>query len=261
MSPTRWICLGSICGLLVLAGTMRADSGPTNQEFQPDWQTPPGKELSPDQVQELLRHLQKNMTGLSSLRTRFIQVNDLQILEHPVITRGQFLFIPPFQVRFDIEQPYQSVILVNDQKLARYEKMGDDWHKLRPVSQEALIVVMKQTAGWLSGRYDLSDDAPFALTATAGQITTIVLTPRIDAIKKNIDRIELRWNADRTQLAELLIFQSNGDRTLIRFLDEIRNATYPAQLFDTSADQPASPPSYPIRQSETDDSRSSGVSR
>lgn len=261
MSPIRSTCWGFIFGLLLLAAAVRADPGATNQEFQPEWQTPPGEKLNSDQVQHLLHQLQKNMSGLASLRARFLQVNDLRILEHPVITRGQFLFIPPFQVRFDIEQPYQSVILVNDQKLARYEKMGDDWHKLRPASQEALIVVMKQTAGWLSGRYDLSDDAPFALTATSGQITTIVLTPRIDAIKKNIDRIELRWNADRTQLAELLIFQSNGDRTLIHFLDEIRNAAYPAQLFDTSADQPASPPSYPIRQSETDDSHSSGVSR
>jgi outer membrane lipoprotein-sorting protein len=196
------------------------------------------RQLSHEELQALLNRLETNLGGLKTLQVDFVQEKHLSIFTSVVKSEGRILFERPDKVRFEITQPFRSVLITNGEAVARYECESGGWKKLDAGDAPMVLIVTRQISAWLEGRFR-DESGTYDISAEAGEPPIIVLTPRDEGLRKYISAIRLRLDSAVARVTSVTICEPSGDYTLMTFADESRNAALPANAFDTTAATPA----------------------
>ncbi|TET35841.1 MAG: outer membrane lipoprotein carrier protein LolA [Planctomycetota bacterium] len=222
------------CSSIVSIGAEeKAEKDDSSSEDEKTARSMGGKELG-----ALLDRLEKNLGNLSSLKVSFEQEKHLSIFTDVVKSKGVCVFKKPDKLRFEITEPFQSVVITSGKSVAKYEKMEDEWKKIKSAGAELILKVTGQIASWLQGRFR-GKSTLYAISAVQGKTATIVLTPKSKKFRKRISKIELGISADETRITFVTIRESGGDYSTMVFSDEERDAGIEDSLFNTDGDAPA----------------------
>ncbi len=195
-------------------------------------------DLSAKELDTLLSKLEKNLSGIEQLHARFDQTKHISFFDEAIEAKGQLLFKAPHAIRFEILEPFQSVLIVNDKKVGKYEKTGKGWQKLRLHNPDSLALVMNQIADWMQGKFR-EQSRVFKISAEKKEDTqSIVLTPIPKGFAKLIARIEIVLKPDINGFSSITIREPGGDYTVLNFTSDLRNSELADELFDPSADAP-----------------------
>lgn len=204
------------------------DSGPTSSL------------LTETELEELLVTLEKELGSIQTIRTDFVQEKHLSIFINPVMARGRLFFLKPDNVRFEITEPFHSVLIAQSKSVAKYEFVENEWKKLNIGIPDALLMVTGQIATWLQGRFRDKSDI-YKISATTDEPPIIILTPRSEKFKKFITAIELELTEEKDRIASVTIRESGDDFTRMTFSNQESDVALPISLFDTAGDAPADP--------------------
>lgn len=199
----------------------------------------PVHKLSPEELAQLLERTEKEFGKIQSLFTDFIQEKHLEIFARPAVARGRCIFQNPGKMRFEITEPFQSVLIVNDKAVAKYERVEGKWQKLQSSQQQLVLLIIDHITLWLQGRLRGKEEI-YAIAAEKGETTKVILTPRNEGFRKHLAAIELVMNRDETGLRQIILREPGQDYTVITFINDRRNLAIPPEVFNTNS--PAPPP-------------------
>jgi outer membrane lipoprotein carrier protein len=185
----------------------------------------------------LLDQVARNAGRVESVFARFAQERHLSLFQEPLRSEGYLCFQKPGRIRWEVTQPYQSILVSDGKGVAQFERANDQWKKLDLGLADAMQNVVAQIGAIMEGRY-ASQQADYSVSATnttGGPVVT--LTPRRPQMLKMMQAIEIYLTPDFRGTRRVVLREQDGDFTDIEFSEQMAEPPLPAGTFDRN--QPA----------------------
>ncbi|MDT8380538.1 MAG: outer membrane lipoprotein carrier protein LolA [Desulfotignum sp.] len=181
-----------------------------------------GHLISEDRLQIILSNVENNLGRINTLKTKLIQEKNIALFSEPVLSQGILLFKSPGNIRFEFFTPFQSVLLVDDHKVATFEMFNGRWKQIDSGSKKMMGIILDHIAAWVKGQFNR--DNLYRISGRYRQNSkrgcTIILEPRAKEFKNFIQAFELGINSDMDRLDYIIIRESGNDYTKISFFDD-----------------------------------------
>ena len=202
--------------LLVLAGSLLAE----------------GDEAKPKEAPPLRERLAKAMQTVRGFQADFTQEKQLRVFKKPVTSSGVLLFQRPDKMRWETIKPFRSLLVVNGKDVAKFEWVDGKRRALKlGRGADALLVAMNRLRAWFTGKFD---ETAFNIEVKEKPEVKLVLRPKDKAIKARIDRLEFFPAKDLKSMRRVVIVETGGDVTTLRFNNHKANQPAPKNAFSTS---------------------------
>jgi outer membrane lipoprotein-sorting protein len=179
-----------------------------------------------------LADVRQALARTETVFTHFTQERHLSLFNEPLRTEGWLCFVKPRQVRWEISQPYQSILVSDSSGVAQFERIDNRWKKLDLGMADAMQQVVAQIAAVMEGRY-AAEDRNYSVTLTnrpSGPV--VILVPRNERMRKVMRTIEVHLAPDLSATQGVVLREINGDFTEIHFQEQILGRVFPDRTFD-----------------------------
>lgn len=164
---------------------------------------------------------------VTSVRAGFTQEKHMKILARPLVSKGILLFQAPDSLRWEYQQPVQSVLLLHNGKTRRFVQKNGSLVEDASANLQSMQVVVQEITQWLNGRFD--DNPMFTARLEPGR--KIVMVPREESFARLIQRIEVLLSDRPAVIKSVTIFESEDSFTKLDFKDVILNQKLDDALF------------------------------
>ena len=172
------------------------------------------------------------MSGVQTVFTHFVQERHLSLFKEPLRSEGVLCCEKPGRIRWEITQPYRSILVSDGSGVAQFEWMEDRWKKLDLGLAEALQRVVSQIAGVIEGRYAKGGkEFNVSLAVQEGE-PVVTLVPQNERMRKIMQAIEVRLAPDLQGTRRVVLREGSADYTEIRFENQVANVRFPPRTFD-----------------------------
>ncbi len=190
--------------------------------------------LEGDARRAFLSKVESRMSAVRSVVARFRQEKHLSVLKKPIRTSGVILFARPNLLRWEIREPFRSILIVAGDRVAKFEVVHGSRKKLELGKRgDVIAMVMDRIRAWFLGRFD-QDSRDYDIRVQAKPVPLIVFTPKDAALGKSLRSIELQLSPELDRVASVTILEKRGDRTHMQFDLVRRDDELPANLFSTA---------------------------
>lgn len=188
-------------------------------------------------LEYILSRFDQKQKETTTLVATFTERKELGLLAEPVVSRGEFFYTRPNQVRWEYLDPDRKVFVITENKYTAYY----------PALKRAEEVPIKKFVGKRLFRFlgvgqsieDLGKYYEFSLAAESDVPGThlLLLTPRQKRLRERVAEMKI-WVDDETFLpAQLQYVEADGDTTLLAFKDMQVNVTVAADHFHINLPQ------------------------
>lgn len=182
-----------------------------------------------------LEEVNRTMAQAHSVFTHFVQERHLSLFNEPLRSEGYLCFEQPARIRWEVTQPYKSILVSDGSGVAQFEWVDEKWKKLNLGLAGAMQNVVSQIAGVMGGQYT-RDGREYSVSLSntnSGPVVTLV--PRNDKMRKMMHAIEVHLAPDLKTTRQVVLREPDGDFTSIRFDDQVVNAKFQERAFDRKA--------------------------
>ena len=169
-----------------------------------------------------------NASKPKDLWMSFTQERTISLLEDVSISKGVLVFDKSGSVRWEINEPFRSVLISHKGEALQFEFIDGAWKKISSDSRVPLEKIVEQVRKISAG--DFSEGA-YNISEEEGKL---ILIPSNDGARKFIAKIAIMPNEDFTAAKTVEIFSPNGDKTLITFERTIPNPKNISDAFTTT---------------------------
>lgn len=192
---------------------------------------PQVKELSADEAEAFILDMADVLKTNHSMQVDFKQERHLSMFLEPLVSKGICFFKDPGQLRWEIFEPYKSLLIFNDNSVAKYDFEQGDPRRLNLGSEDMIREVLAQIMDWMKG--DFRDSAEiYNIRIFKNGKFLLRLIPRSAELLKNIQFIELQIDLLTKHVTQVIIQESEADFVRIGFFNEQNNLDLDGQLFD-----------------------------
>ena len=189
---------------------------------------------STNQTPALLDQVAQNAGRVEAVFTRFVQERHLALFQEPLRSEGYLCFQKPGRLRWEITQPYQSILVSDGKGVAQFERVNDQWRKLDLGLADAVQAVVSQIGAVMEGRY-AGKQRDYSISATnSADGPVVTLTPQHPAMRKMMQAIEIHLAPDFRGTRRVVLREVGGDFTDIRFSEQVAEPPLPEGTFDRS---------------------------
>jgi outer membrane lipoprotein-sorting protein len=182
-----------------------------------------------------LEEVNRTLSEAKTVFTHFVQERHLSLFNEPLRSEGYLCFEQPGRLRWEVTQPYKSILVSDGSRVAQFEWMDNRWKKLDIGLAAALQNVVSQIAGVMRGQY-AREGREYAVNLTStGKGLVLTLTPRDEKMRQMIEAIEVHLAPDLKATRQIILRENNGDFTDIQFDGQVVNLKFPEQTFDRKA--------------------------
>jgi outer membrane lipoprotein-sorting protein len=182
-----------------------------------------------------LQQISGAMGRAQTVFTRFVQERHLSLFNEPLRSEGFLCFQKPGRIRWETTVPYKSILVSDGSGVAQFEWVDEKWKKLDIGLADAMQNVVSQIAAVMEGRY-ASDRRDYDVSVTNGAEGPVVtLVPRNETMRKMMAAIEVHLAADLKATRRVVLRETGGDYTDIRFSEQTVNLELPPLTFDRNA--------------------------
>jgi len=175
----------------------------------------------------------------------FEQEKHFSLFDGVVKQQGIILYCRPDRLRWEIQRPFRSILIVAGTEVAKFEFLKGKRKKLKlGRAKDVLLIVMNQIRGWFRGDFKKSErdyDVDFFDQTPA----RIVMRPKSKALRKAVDSIELVLAKDLASVTQVTIREQGGDKTVMRFTGLTAVKTLDAGYFDVTEPRDYKPSEHP----------------
>jgi len=176
---------------------------------------------------KVLAELKKSSTAANSIQADFKEEKFLAALKDPEKSSGIFYYKKNDKMRWEQQQPFKYVILINGNKLrvqdAGKEKNVGSAGRMAGQIKELMI-------GLVNG--DFQDNKAFKQSfAESADLYQVTLLPVSKRLKNVYSKITLVFPKSTMRLKELTFFEKGGDKSIMRFQNEKINQPIAEGIF------------------------------
>ncbi len=151
--------------------------------------------------------------AVRSVQADFIQEKHLQILAHPLLSQGRFLFKAPDSLRWEYTSPFHSILLMDRGRVKKFMEKNGRMVEDTSMAMNGMQVVMTEISGWLNGH--ITDNATFSVKRKG---KTIILTPKNQGMGAIISAMELRLGDRAGLLQSVTIVEDPEGKSFTRMV-------------------------------------------
>jgi outer membrane lipoprotein-sorting protein len=170
---------------------------------------------------QTLEEMRSAAEKISSIKGDFIQEKQMPILARPLIARGYFAYQRPASLRWEYQNPLQSVLLLHNGNVQRYLKSDNDWVEDKTSNLKSMEFILQEISKWLNGRFE--DNPMFNVSTESDK--KVIMIPKDKSMDQFIRRIELVMADQPGVIKMVTIFENNDSFTRFTFLDPQVNAS------------------------------------
>lgn len=179
----------------------------------------------------ILKEFDRAQRETTSLVAGFTEKKELKLLARPVLSRGEFCYHRPNQVRWEYVEPDRKVFVITEDMYVAYY----------PALKRAEEVPIKKFVGKRLFRFlglgqsidDLAKYYEFSLAPHSDLKDTylLVLVPRKKKVAERVAEMKIWVDASNYLPRQLQYVESDGDSTLLTFQDVRMNVEVAASRF------------------------------
>ena len=189
--------------------------------------------VSAGEQADFLARLSKSLGQVKSVRADFTQTKKLAVFKRPVTAKGVLIFERPDRLRWEIRKPFRSILIVNGDKVAKFEWVDGKWRALKlGRAADAILIAIGRLRQWLTGKFD---EKAYEISV---EKTRVILKPRDKALKKTIASLELFPTKDLKAMRKVVVRERTGDVTEIAFSGHRTGTKPPKGTFSPTAPAP-----------------------
>ena len=205
----RWISLW-LCAVLALASSASKASDES-----------PGATAD---LEELLSRLEARVSGIRTLRADFVQEKFLAVLDEPLLLKGTIFMQKPDLFSWIVREPLRYSMVIQGEVVRQWDEDTRRVEKISLSKNPVFKMAIQQLRDWLSGAYK-SMLGQYEVTVLDRSPISLGFVPRDTALVQGvIDRVTVEFDRDERYIWRIQIFEKQGDRTLITFVNTLLNA-------------------------------------
>ena len=181
--------------------------------------------------EQFFTEMTEQLESVQSFKAEFEQKRFLSIMSEPLVSQGKCSFQVPDKLRWEITKPYSSILIYNEDQVVKFEIEKGKLKKLNFGSADMMRSVLQQIISWMQGDFRASEDL-YLIQVTQDKNFIMLLTPKSDELRKNIQVIELHFEADSFDMQKVVIRESEQDYIQIGFNSKQENLVLPPKVFD-----------------------------
>lgn len=199
--------------------------------------------LAPPQAEAMLQKIARDLGAVRSFDAAFVQEHRLAMFMDVLRARGAMAFAAPDRFRWEIFQPYHSILVFNHDRVARFEERDGTMKYVESGAYDVIRGLMGQMTGWMSGDFKASRES-FTLRVLDGKEIVLELVPRSAEMLQYIQKIEVYLSKQPLRTTRIVIREAEQDSIEIRFSQVRENIKLDEKVFDTKAPMPIPPPKF-----------------
>jgi outer membrane lipoprotein-sorting protein len=163
-----------------------------------------------------------------TIKSDFVQEKSLSMLSEKIISKGKFWFRKNNQVRMEYTQPFQYLMIINENNI--YIKDGQKENKISTRSNKLFQQINRITMDCIQGT--VFNNPEYKINAFENNQTFLIeLTPNAKALREFFKNINIFVSKKDYSVTKLELMEQSGDKTIITYLNKELNTTLPDALF------------------------------
>jgi outer membrane lipoprotein-sorting protein len=165
----------------------------------------------------------------TSIESDFVQKKVMSVLSESAVSKGHFIFKKPNRIRWEYIDPYQYLIIINNDKIFIKNDKKENEYDLK--TSKAFQKVNRIMSGLLQGDVqNIKKDFNVDYFENDNQYL-VNLTPKSFLMKSFFQNIEIYFDKKDSQVSQIRINEPSGDYTDIEFLKRTMNIDIPDDKF------------------------------
>jgi len=190
-------------------------------------------ELKGPERNVFLASLKKSLDGVRGIKATFVQERHMEFFMDDLKAEGVCFFEAPDKLRWEISEPFVSILIYNGRDVAKFDMKDSVLRKLSLGNFDVLREVLSQITDWMKGDFSRADGVYNLRVFRGAKNNLLLLEPRSEAYKKAIRTIELTADRETNHITMVVIREPGRDYIRIRFVDEKINQECPVGTFNT----------------------------
>lgn len=185
--------------------------------------------VSEQQEKEMISKINSAASGMSSMKSSFTQIKKLRMMNKTISSSGEMFYQQSSKLRWEYLSPYKYLFIINGNKvMVKNSKKTDiiDVNQNK-VFQEIAKIMMNTMTGKC-----LTDKNSFSTTIyKSDKLWVAKLIPRRKELKQIFSEIWITFDPSKMLPTEVMMKDKNGDSTIIKLTDQIKNGSIPSNIF------------------------------
>lgn len=193
-----------------------------------------GKKAPPPSVADVdtvIKEITASLQSVKTLKAEFTQERHLAIFLDVLSSRGVFYFEMPGKLRWEITEPFSSILIFNGGYVAKFNRENGAYVRMKLGMEDVLQEVLNQILAIMHGDFDKVHKV-YGIAVIPGNDRRLVLKPRSAGLAKVIKDMELSIDPNTNHVTKIVIHEPQGDHIEIRFLAEEQNGVLDRGIFD-----------------------------
>lgn len=189
------------------------------------------REVPASEQDAVLQNMSNNLQSIKTLRAGFVQERHLSMFLDVLSARGTLYFEVPDRLRWELTEPYTSVLVFNGGYVAKFNLENGRLQKMKLGMEDLLQEVLKQVISIMHGDFKKARDI-YSISLMHGKDYKVIMKPVSAGMAKVIKSLELSIDQASNHVTKITIREPQGDYIEIRFSGEEENASFDKRLFD-----------------------------
>jgi hypothetical protein len=172
----------------------------------------------PPQGLEVLEGITDAFSGITSIKSRFVQETHTAMLEEPLRSTGCFSYDAPDAVRWEVLSPERFGFSARGDRIRMWRGSGQEKEGAPPGAEKGVAQFLEQLLAWVRADFDWLDER-FDISMLRRSPVELNLVPVSGAAAGRLERMRVVFSSDLNHLESIEILERNGDRIVITFLD------------------------------------------
>ncbi len=185
-----------------------------------------------DEQNQILQTITEKLNTVYNLKAEFKQSRHMEILIDPLVSEGCCYFEKPDKLRWELNKPYQSILIYNSNDVAKFDVKDGQTIKLNLGTEDLMREILKQIIFWMQGDFSKASEI-YELKILKSDTFKLVLIPKSNELLRSIQSIEMVFKNDLKNISTISIKESAENYIKIEFRHEQNNINIDNKIFDT----------------------------
>jgi outer membrane lipoprotein-sorting protein len=181
-------------------------------------------------VKEFKSRLVTLSDKVNTIESDFVQEKNLSILSNKIISKGHFCFKKANKIRWEYNQPYRYLIIINNNKIFIKEDQNQKQYDIQ--SNKMFQEMNKFISGCIQGDI-LRNEQEYNIGYFEDEKAYFVsLKPKAESMRKMLNEVQIWFNKTDLTVSRISMVESGGDYTKIDFINKKLNLEISDEKFN-----------------------------
>lgn len=182
-------------------------------------------------TEQLLEEISDSLETVRTIRADFIQERTLAMFLDTLVTKGRLFFEEPDSLRWEVLEPYRSIMLYVDGRIAKFDVKDGRPVPMQMGGEDVMEAVMQEIAYWMKGDFSKSREFYELMAFETAMGFELHLIPGAGG-PASAGPMVIGIDPNTYHVVSVRIDDPSGNGVAIRFIDERVNLDLDPGLFD-----------------------------